>query len=54
MVLALSVTYIPLSRLVYSLLTVALSGQIIGIVQRVGLPSGPEDACGEAGEEKAG
>jgi uncharacterized membrane-anchored protein YitT (DUF2179 family) len=53
-VLALSVTYIPLSRLVYSLLTVALSGQIIGIVQRVGLPSGPEDACGEAGEEKAG
>ena len=37
-VLALSVTYIPLDRLLCSLLTVMLSGQIIGIVQRVGRP----------------
>lgn len=34
-VLALSATYIPLNRLIYSLLTVVLSGQIIGLVQRV-------------------
>ena len=32
-VLALSVSYIPLSRLGYSLLTVILSGQIIGLLQ---------------------
>ena len=35
-VLALSATYIDLSRLGCSLLTVILSGQIIGLVQRVG------------------
>ncbi|MBR5903699.1 MAG: YitT family protein [Clostridia bacterium] len=35
-VLALSATYIPLSRLWYSLLTVVLSGQIIGFIQRIG------------------
>ena len=35
-VLALSVSYIGLDRLVCSLLTVMLSGQIIGIVQRLG------------------
>ncbi len=33
-VLALSLSYIPLGRLVYSLLTVILSGQIIGFIQR--------------------
>ena len=33
-VLGLSLTYIPLSRLIWSLLTVVLSGQIIGLVQR--------------------
>ncbi len=33
-VLALSISYIPLSRLVYSLLTVFLSGQIIGLFQQ--------------------
>lgn len=32
-ILALSLSYIPLHKLVYSLLTVILSGQIIGIVQ---------------------
>ena len=31
-VLALSLTYIPLSKIVYSLLTVVLSGQIIGFI----------------------
>ncbi|MBQ2954025.1 MAG: YitT family protein [Clostridia bacterium] len=35
-VLGLSVSYIPLNKLLYSLLTVVLSGQIIGWVQRVG------------------
>ena len=35
-VLALSMSYIPLSRIWYSLLTVLLSGRIIGIVQRAG------------------
>lgn len=38
LVLGLSVSYIPISRIGYSLLTVVLSGQIIGIVQRVQLP----------------
>ena len=35
LVLALSVTYIPLQRLGYSVLTVILSGQIIGLLQRI-------------------
>lgn len=34
-VLALSVSYIPLARISYSLLTVLLSGQIIGLVQKI-------------------
>ncbi|NLM83550.1 MAG: YitT family protein [Clostridiales bacterium] len=37
-VLALSATYIPLERLGYSLLTVVLSGQIIGLICRIKLP----------------
>lgn len=36
-VLGLSVSYIPLTRLVWSLLTVVLSGQIIGWVQKIPL-----------------
>lgn len=36
-ILGLSTTYIPLSRIGYSLLTVFLSGQIIGWIQRVDL-----------------
>ena len=35
LVLALSVTYIPLQRLGYSVLTVILLGQIIGLIQRI-------------------
>lgn len=37
-VLVLSLTYIPLERIVWSLLTVVLSGQIIGWVQKVRMP----------------
>lgn len=37
-VIGLSLTYIPASRLVYSLLTVVLSGQLIGVVQKIKLP----------------
>ncbi len=37
LVLGLSVSYIPLGKLAYSLLTVVLSGQIIGWVQRIGV-----------------
>ncbi len=37
-VLALSLTYIPLRRMGYSLLTVILSGQIIGLIQKIKLP----------------
>ena len=33
-VLALSLTYLPLSRLACSLLTVTLSGKLIGLIQR--------------------
>ncbi len=43
-VLALSLTYIPLSRIGYSLLTVILSGQIIGWVQRIGRKKTAEGA----------
>ena len=35
-VLALSLSYIPPRRMIYSLLTVLLSGQLIGLVQRFG------------------
>lgn len=34
-VLALSLTYIPLSKIAYSLLTVFISGQIVGYVQKM-------------------
>ena len=34
-VLALSVSYIPLERIGWSVLTVVLSGQIIGVIQKV-------------------
>lgn len=39
LVLGLSVSYIPLPKLAYSLLTVLLSGQIIGWVQKIGCRS---------------
>lgn len=35
MVLGLSMSYIPLKKIGYSLLTVVLSGQIIGIIQKI-------------------
>ena len=38
LVLGLSVSYIPLGKLAYSLLTVVLSGQIIGWIQKVRIP----------------
>lgn len=41
-VLALSLTYIPLRLLWYSLLTVVLSGQLIGLVQKIPLPGNIE------------
>lgn len=34
-VLGLSLTYIPVRKIIYSLLTVVLSGQIIGIIQNI-------------------
>ncbi len=37
-VLALSLSYIPLGRIGYSVLTVVISGQVIGLVQRLPLP----------------
>lgn len=37
-VLLLSLSYIPVSRIVYSLLTVILSGRIIGLIQRLSFP----------------
>nr|MBR4281213.1 YitT family protein [Clostridia bacterium] len=36
LVLGLSITYIPLRRIAWSLLTVVLSGQIIGWIQKIG------------------
>lgn len=43
-VLALSISYIPLNRIAYSLLTVILSGQIIGLIQRIPAPKRKEPA----------
>ena len=37
-VLTLSLSYIPLKRIAWSLLTVVLSGQIIGIIQKIPTP----------------
>ena len=36
-VLLLSLSYIPMQRIAYSLLTVVLSGQIIGLIQKINL-----------------
>ena len=37
-VLALSLSYIPFRRIAYSLLTVTLSGKLVGVVQRISFP----------------
>ena len=42
-VLGLALTYIPLQKILYSLLTVLLSGQIIGWIQRIPLNRDRED-----------
>ena len=42
-VLALSLTYIPFSKIIYSLLTVVLSGQLIGLIQKAGKPKKPKN-----------
>ena len=47
-VLALSATYLPLERLACSLLTVLLSGQIIGLIQRIPSPSARKAAALES------
>ena len=47
-VLALSLSYIPVRRIFFSLITVTLSGQIIGLVQNFHLPSrrtAPDNSC---------
>ncbi len=44
-VLALSASYLPLERLACSLLTVLLSGQIIGLIQRIPSPSARKAAA---------
>lgn len=41
-VLALSLTYIPMNRIAFSLLTVILSGQIVGWIQKVPVPAAAE------------
>lgn len=41
-VLGLSLTYVPLERIVYSLITVVLSGQLIGLVQTIGIKKEPK------------
>lgn len=39
LVLALSVSYIPLNRIGWSVVTVILSGQMIGLIQKIKLPA---------------
>ncbi len=46
-VLLLSLSYIPLDRIVYSLITVVISGQIIGFAQRVPFPWESPQSDGE-------
>lgn len=46
-VLGLSLSYIPLGRIGYSLLTVILSGQLVGLIQRIPLPGRKEPSHGE-------
>jgi len=46
-VLALSLSYIPVKKLVYSLLTVILSGQIVGWMQKISLPFLPGEKNSE-------
>ena len=43
-VLMLSLTYIPLSKILYSILTVVLSGQIIGFIERSDQNNHPENS----------
>ena len=45
-VLALSLTYIPLTRIVWSVLTVILSGQIVGLIQRIPFPDKERNGYG--------
>ncbi len=49
-VLVLSLSYIPVRRIMYSLLTVILSGQIIGLMQKIKMPSlkKKESVCTES------
>ena len=42
-VLLLSLSYIPLERIAYSLLTVILSGQLIGLIQKIPMPWDAEE-----------
>ncbi len=46
-VLALSATYLPLDRLGCSLLTVILSGQLIGLIQRIPVPRALQNESAE-------
>lgn len=36
LVLLLSLTYIPVTKIFYSLLTVALSSKLVGVIQKIG------------------
>ena len=49
-VMCLSLTYIPLRRIIYSLLTVVISGQTVGFVQRAGNRTAAEATDAEAAE----
>ena len=44
-VLAMSLSYISLERIAYSLLTVILSGQLIGVMQKIKLPRSRRNAA---------
>ena len=46
-VLVMSISYIPLTTIGYSLLTVMLSGALIGVVQRIGVKDSKADEVGE-------
>ena len=51
-VLLLSLSYIPLSRMVYSLLTVIISGQLVGVILKIKFPWEKKEAQKEESEEE--
>ena len=53
-ILLLSLSYIPFNRIIYSFITVTLSGQIIGLIQNISLKGMSEVMVNDAEENESG